>query len=247
MMSLGGLGSKKNKSDKLKLAASAVNVGVTTASNTSANTPAASATSIAVPAVLPSTAKQMTQNIAKWSERKNPFGLDAGDEDTPHPAQSRGTTVPTQHIAVTQDKINSSVSSAMAPGLIQNASTTRTPAPASAIVCTLCQRQFSSKEQLLRHERESKLHASNLAKANLLSSSTTETSDVTAGHGHVGSGGSGSGSAGAGLYRDRASERRAVHGQRPDDVSRVVPPDTDWVCNKVRDLSRSVQSSLGLV
>ena len=54
----------------------------------------------------------------------------------------------------------------------------------SVIACLLCRRQFKTSEQLLRHEKESKLHAENLAKK--------AAEDVK--------------------YRDRASERRAMHG-----------------------------------
>ena len=199
-MSLGGFGSKKNKSEKLKIAAT-VNVGNTAASNTPANTPA-------IPAVLPSTAKQMTQNIAKWSEQKS-----STDEQSSTPA------------AINKDTIRSSAAINATGGL------SATVTPAAAVVCTLCRRQFASKEQLLRHERESKLHASNLAKANLAASTTgSSLGSVGPVGGGVGAGGS---IVGGGQYRDRASERRAVHGQSAEDMSRVVPSDTDWVCNKV--------------
>lgn len=50
--------------------------------------------------------------------------------------------------------------------------------------CLLCRRQFKTTEQLSRHEKESKLHAENLAKK--------AAEEVK--------------------YRDRASERRAMHG-----------------------------------
>jgi RNA-binding protein 5/10 len=86
--------------------------------------------------------------------------------------------------------------------------------PSGVIACLLCRRQFQSKDQLDRHERESKLHKENLAKA--------KPSEA--------------------MYRDRASERRAIHGSkdipivydRPDEslvgasllnsVSFILPP-----------------------
>jgi RNA-binding protein 5/10 len=64
------------------------------------------------------------------------------------------------------------------------------------VICTLCRRQFTSPELLQRHERESKLHAENLAKSKLSQDSESA------------------------VYRDRASERRAIHGQSeiPEDI-----------------------------
>lgn len=64
------------------------------------------------------------------------------------------------------------------------------------MICTLCRRQFNSPEQLQRHENESKLHAENLAKKKM----EQEAEPV--------------------VYRDRASERRAIHGasEVPEDI-----------------------------
>lgn len=64
------------------------------------------------------------------------------------------------------------------------------------MICTLCRRQFNSAEQLQRHEKESKLHAENLAKQK----AAQEAESV--------------------VYRDRASERRAIHGgsEVPEDI-----------------------------
>ena len=95
-------------------------------------------------------------------------------------------------------------------------------APIPAFVCTLCRRQFTSGEQLLRHERESKLHAANLAKVGQsieVNNSNSSTSAI--------------GVETSTAYRDRASERRAVHGQLEPDTSLLVPSKTDWLCNKV--------------
>ena len=71
-------------------------------------------------------------------------------------------------------------------------------------VCLLCRRQFASPEQLVRHEKESKLHADNLAKQQQQQSTVTSSADPN-----------------ASVYRDRASERRAVHG---DSVPITYPP-----------------------
>lgn len=59
-------------------------------------------------------------------------------------------------------------------------------------VCLLCRRQFNSTEQLSRHEKESKLHAENVAKQQQQLQQEA--------------------AAGDGGYRDRALERRQVHG-----------------------------------
>ena len=69
---------------------------------------------------------------------------------------------------------------------------------AGSAVCLLCRRQFPSKAVLIRHEKESKLHAENLAKAQF----TKDSSSVSE-------------------YRDRASERRELHGQSeiPEDLT----------------------------
>jgi len=175
-----GFGSKKNGPKSKLLAASTItNVGLST---------------VAVPAVLPATAKQMNEDIAKWSERKSSEG-EAKEEHVPDVKKS--------------DKVpNSTVIASSTP----------------AFVCTLCRRQFTSGEQLLRHERESKLHAANLAKAGQ-AAMTTELNSANAS-----SSTSGTGTSTA--YRDRASERRAVHGQLDTDTSLLVPSKTDWLCNK---------------
>lgn len=97
--------------------------------------------------------------------------------------------------------------------------------PANKIACLLCRRAFSSYEMLGRHERESQLHAQNLAKLALSqaqgeevgvnvegSSGSTSSSgvsnrptaaDIISG-GFVGSSGI--------VYKDRAAERRAQSG-----------------------------------
>jgi RNA-binding protein 5/10 len=65
-------------------------------------------------------------------------------------------------------------------------------------VCLLCRRQFANGEQLLRHERESKLHAENLAKQ----AASLQSTAASASSGSINA-------PSAPAYRDRASERRA--------------------------------------
>lgn len=171
-MSLGGL-SKKN-GPKAK-------IGVSSITN-------------AVSAVLPSTAKQINLDIAKWSEIKT------ADEGV-HADKS----------VVKRDDVS-------VPAIPGKATAT--------FVCTLCRRQFASNEQLLRHNRESKLHASNLAKANLTAGSIDNVAGSVT-HENVDIASS------IGPYRDRASERRAVHGQSAPDATSLIPSKSDWVCDKV--------------
>ena len=72
-------------------------------------------------------------------------------------------------------------------------------------ICHICKRGFASIEQLTRHEKESKLHAENVAKqaAAVKSAPVPEPAPV--------------------VYRDRASERRAAFGL---DHTREPPSDT---------------------
>jgi len=69
-------------------------------------------------------------------------------------------------------------------------------ANANTFICYLCRRQFNSADQLKRHENESKLHAENLAKQNANEDDSIPTTVP----------------AGGVVYRDRASERRAIQG-----------------------------------
>lgn len=112
-------------------------------------------------------------NISKWEERKRKEQSD----DPPKPADSV--------VATSQNHPAASV--------LQPASAPVAGAP----VCLLCQRQFPSLEVLARHERESKLHAENLAKAEVARAAVSS-----------------AGSSDASKYRDRAQERRV---QRPSE------------------------------
>lgn len=85
-------------------------------------------------------------------------------------------------------------------GVSNNSSNNNNNGNNGNVICTLCRRQFSSPEQLQRHEKESKLHAENLAKQNLAQQqSQTQTQNQQQQQPVV--------------YRDRASERRAIYGQ----------------------------------
>lgn len=206
-----GFGKKSGGSKALKQAAVIVNVApAVTSAGTSAQ---------AVAADLSSTVKQTSQDISKWKELQAASGI------------SSEAAAPSVISAATRN-------SSEPPTIIDAAARPAEAPPPPPAVCTLCRRQFVSKEQLQRHERESKLHAANLARANL-SSTATIVAEGNVDGGIAGSGvGSTEGDVGSGVvtstvpYRDRASERRAVYGQ--PDISALAPSSTDWVCSKVR-------------
>lgn len=145
--------------------------------------------------------KKILENIAKWESAQE----DAEEEDAPGNEEAVGSTEsasafgkhnPAQSSlrpradssAIATAPVANSAPPESSAEAVSNPSSATTSAGGGGAVCLLCRRQFASGEQLLRHERESKLHAENLAKqaASGVSSSTQ--------------------------YRDRASERRAVQG-----------------------------------
>lgn len=103
---------------------------------------------------------KLTQDISKWQERQKELAEAAPEKKTDE-------EVPELKIPVfNSDKAEEK------------------DGKEKVIACLLCRRQFKTTEQLARHEKESKLHADNLAKK--------AAEEVK--------------------YRDRASERRALHG-----------------------------------
>lgn len=105
---------------------------------------------------------KMSENVNKWTERRREENEDA---ETP------------SVFVVAKNETTSTV-----PGNPAVA-TASAAASSSQPVCLLCRRQFPSFDVLKRHERESKLHADNVAKAKVE----------------------------AKQYRDRASERRLMN------------------------------------
>ena len=107
-------------------------------------------------------------------------------------ASSTPPAAPTA-VAINEERVAPSVNltAAVSPSV---AAVPTAPGVPAASVCLLCRRQFASPEQLVRHEKESKLHAENLAKQQQQSTVTSSNDPNVS------------------VYRDRASERRAVHG-----------------------------------
>lgn len=141
---------------------------------------------------------------------------------------SSATTRSSNNIITSHPDDQSSIAASISATATSTSSSTST----SAQVCLLCRRQFANTEQLQRHEKESKLHAENLAKKlqNETKSQLQSQSSVT----------TTTAAAAEIVYRDRASERRATHGQslnpeplfkrrssRSRSRSRERPRDTD--------------------
>lgn len=93
------------------------------------------------------------------------------------------------NISVSQSIIGDSALVVSTTGKMSSAS--------NAFVCKLCKRQFNSAEMLTRHEKESKLHAENLAKQKAATAPRQ--------------------------YRDRAEERREKFGSVPDHIVATAP------------------------
>eukprot|EP00604_Paraphysomonas_vestita_P000531 CAMPEP_0174825920 /NCGR_PEP_ID=MMETSP1107-20130205/43266_1 /TAXON_ID=36770 /ORGANISM="Paraphysomonas vestita, Strain GFlagA" /LENGTH=838 /DNA_ID=CAMNT_0016058065 /DNA_START=1649 /DNA_END=4165 /DNA_ORIENTATION=- len=158
-------------------------------------------TEIVTPVVVLTSMKKFSQDIAKWGERKHELESIEQTYQEQSQQQKAVTNDSTNNIEI-QINNNSSVSNS------------------NGTICTLCRRQFNSPEQLQRHERESKLHADNLAKlkasqqqqqpSNPSSSSSSSPPSLSSLEQQQQQ---------QTIYRDRASERRAIHGQSeiPDD------------------------------
>jgi len=159
----------------------------------------------------------VTQSIAKWEELKKKEEIQetasSGEKSISAATTSRDSS-PTHISGKTETSTHEVEMSKVLKRKMSEDMTTTAPVPVpvpvpvptltttpSQPVCLLCRRQFASMEVLHRHEKESKLHAENLAKKLQAESE------------------SGQSQSGA-VYRDRASERRATYGQSsiPDPI-----------------------------
>ena len=93
------------------------------------------------------------------------------------------------------------------------------------VICVLCQRKFASAEQLVRHEKESKLHADNLAK--LAATAVTPGQSQPA-----------ASTAAESMYRDRASERRAIQGTTTTTTALLLSGSSESSFNESSSSSR---------
>lgn len=114
-------------------------------------------------------------DIAKWESKKQEL-----KEDNQETLTSSDKSVPIKSIVLSTPSSN-----------------TKT-VPSNSFICYVCKRALNSAELLARHEKESKLHLENVAKAAVEAATRTEETKDDASS-HV-------------VYRDRASERRSIHG-----------------------------------
>jgi len=133
------------------------------------------------------------KNIAKWG------ALQQDDDDDEEERQKSDKNKNATITADTSNEAAKPVSKTSEPTSSATIAVTTSTAPASktsSLVCLLCKRQFNSAEMLSRHEKESKLHAENLAKQNQQKEKEKE------------------------QYHDRAKERRELYGSVPDHLRR---------------------------
>jgi RNA-binding protein 5/10 len=150
----------------------------------------------------PPVTKKIANDLGKWADRNNYEEEDEEDINTAFKTKnSKSKTIAVASTTIeihnnTANNKNSITNTTNSKNSISNIS----PSPSTSsnsTVCLLCKRQFASSEQLLRHEKESKLHKENLIKQ--LSKNESTVNNTTS-------------------YRDRASERRSVHGTSTEPI-----------------------------
>lgn len=160
----------------------------------------------------------LAKDVIVDAKDKKPFSLSLGGTVAMKPKVNKHFSVaslqdsddaiivnsaPIQHIPgsrkATNDAQRKQIQSEV-PGVAvaKEVSASQAKVPAVLVACLLCKRQFASQDQLIRHEKESKLHAENLAKqpSTARSVSKSEGSEAS-----------------APVYKDRAAERRATYGE----------------------------------
>lgn len=161
--------------------------------------------------------KKVVQDIAKWGSMQKQEELTSKDSDNHNAESAFGKVTPsiTEPKPTESVEASSSVSleSALLLSSVQSSEFTRAASDnkvqdkksqkengKAAAICYICRRQFTSAALLQRHEQESELHKQNLAKAQAAGENAADESQKP-----------NSESLGP-TYRDRASERRAIHG-----------------------------------
>lgn len=152
-------------------------------------------------------ATAVLKNIAKWGALQHEDDDDEGEDDKSKKAKKEEQVASAPPAAVTTAaEVSSSQAAPQAAPAIK-ASTSA--ANAASFVCLLCKRQFNSADMLSRHEKESKLHAENLAKQQKEQQQEKE------------------------QYHDRAKERRELFGSVADHVRREDEPKVITVAGTV--------------
>jgi RNA-binding protein 5/10 len=147
-----------------------------------------SADASAVPSELLTTtssaAIRVSENISKWQQRQKEDPPEGTESVSQSRARSGSIEINNNPLAPVENTPSTSAASV---------------AVASSIaVCLLCRRQFPSAELLRRHEKESKLHAENVAKSAAEQAAAQDSASTK--------------------YRDRASERRALYPGEEEEV-----------------------------
>ncbi|KAG9053337.1 hypothetical protein FS842_008332 [Serendipita sp. 407] len=122
----------------------------------------------------------------------------------------QASTAPVVPVAPTPRPAVASVKADLAPSLIADDDPDLEFCILEKFTCYLCARQLKSQEQLKRHVKESDLHKKNLLNEALQETAREKVAKVR-GTNDTSTAGGGAKS----VYRDRASERRVIHGQ-PD-------------------------------
>lgn len=148
-------------------------------------------------------AKKVMKDLAKWEaiQKENEAEIEAEQIVLQSKKVVAKSTLdplpPSKHI-------NESATTGVTPSSNTHSTFSTQPTPSQATstatggqsICLLCRRQFNSPEMLARHEKESKLHAENLAKVQAQQQAAAAKPQ----------------------YRDRAEERRELFGSVPDHI-----------------------------
>ena len=166
-----------------------------TATPTAASNPVPNAVPAGIGEVSAFKKGAIIQDLAKWTEVKRK----AGEDEV---AVADNHSVPASETSSVQTETVAKIDSKKVVQIPNSSDVTATKQKQGVvqIACYICRRQFASEEVLLRHEKESKLHAENLLKAQSQGGSSNQSQQPAI------------------AYRDRASERRATFGQSSDPI-----------------------------
>lgn len=151
-------------------------------------------------------AKKVLQDMAKWQAAAQ--DLEEDEANVNEAFGRRGPRPPAAPVVHAPTVAPAAPTSAPPVAISAPAAVPEASAPAGKAICNLCRRQFPSAEMLTRHEKESKLHAENLAKAQAAGPPPPAPPAVP-------------------QYRDRASERREQFGSVADHVILHVPEEAN--------------------
>ncbi len=137
--------------------------------------------------VLGSNLKKVQDTISKWEDRMKEDDVDIEENNKTNKEHEKVNEISDKLEIKDKDKTDTQVTSVTDSVFVK--ATDQKAKEGSTFICYVCRRQFNSQEILERHEKESKLHQENLLKQKDAQQQLQ-----------------------APTYRDRASERRALHG-----------------------------------